>query len=92
MKINLEEMKLRKVSGKEKYIGLMFRTRKTTPLLFEFKEDVNLPINSYFVFFPFRIIWLDKDDNVIEEKIVKPFTFSVRPYKSFRKFLEIPIN
>jgi len=28
MKINLEEMKLRKVSGKEKYIGLMFRTRR----------------------------------------------------------------
>lgn len=91
MKINLQEMKFRKVSGKEKYIGLMFKTRKTIPLLFEFKEDVNLSIHSYFVFFPFRIIWLDKDDNVIEEKIVKPFTLSVRPSKSFRKILEIPI-
>jgi uncharacterized membrane protein (UPF0127 family) len=80
----------RKARGIEKVLGLMFRTRKTKPLVFEFKNDVSLAIHSFFVFFPFRAIWLDSDNRIIEQRRVKPFTFSVRPKKPFRKLIEIP--
>jgi len=71
-------------------LGLMFRTRKTRPLVFEFKKDVRMAIHSFFVFFPFKAIWLDEKNNIIEQKIVRPFTFCVRPRKPFRKLIEIP--
>ena len=79
-----------KASGIRKIFGLMFRSRKTKPLLFEFKNDVHLAIHSIFVFFPFQAIWLDENNRIIEQRIVKPFTFSVRPKKPFRKLIEIP--
>ena len=81
----------KKVRGFEKLIGLMFRTRKTMPLVFEFKKDVRTSIHSMFVFFPFKVIWFDKDDNVVEERVVKPFRAFVRPKKPFRRFIEIPL-
>jgi len=81
-----------KAKGIQKYIGLMFRTRKTKPLIFEFSKDVIMAIHSFFVFFPFKAIWLDKKGKVIEKRIVKPFTFHVCPKKAFRKLIEIPIN
>ena len=81
-----------KVRGIQKYIGLMFRTRKTKPLLFEFSKDTRTAIHSLFVFFPFHAIWLDENNKIIGQKVVKPFTFSVRPKKPFRKLIEIPIS
>lgn len=74
-----------------KFLGLMFRTRKTNPILLEFDEDTNIPIHSYFVFFPFKAIWLDKNNKVIDKRIVRPFTFSVKAKKPFRKIIEIPL-
>ena len=71
--------------------GLMFRTRKTSPLLFEFKKYVRMAIHSFFVFFPFKAIWLDENNKIIAQKIVKPFTFCVRPRRPFRKLIEIPL-
>jgi uncharacterized membrane protein (UPF0127 family) len=71
-------------------LGLMFRTRKTSPLLFEFKKNVRMAIHSFFVFFPFKAIWLDENNRIIAQKIVKPFTFCVCPRKPFRKLIEIP--
>jgi len=71
-------------------LGLMFRTRKTRPLLFEFSRDTRIAIHSFFVFFPFKAIWMDEKGKIIEQRIVRPFTFSVRPKKPFRKLLEIP--
>lgn len=79
-----------KADGLRKVSGLMFRTRKTSPLLFEFKHDVHLAIHSFFVFFAFRAIWLDSDGKIIEQRTVKPFSLSVRPKKPFRKLIEIP--
>jgi len=73
-----------------KFTGLMFRTRKTKPLLFEFKKDTRMAIHSFFVFFPFKAIWLDKENRIIEQRTVKPFTFCARPRKAFRKLIEIP--
>lgn len=81
----------KKVKGIEKIIGLMFKRRHTDPLIFEFNKDVRTSIHSLFVFFPFKVIWYDKDDNVIEERIVKPFRLFIRPKKAFRRFIEVPL-
>ena len=76
----------------ERGVGLMFRTRETRNLLFEFEKDSNTELTSLFVFFSFLVIWLDAKNKVIDFKIVKPFIFSIEAKKKFRKFLEIPIN
>ena len=83
-------MKAARAHGLRKMTGLMFRTRKTKPLVFEFKNDVHLAIHSFFVFFDFRAIWLDADNKIIEQRTVKPFSISVKPKKPFRKLIEIP--
>ncbi|MEK6757668.1 MAG: hypothetical protein AABX88_00930 [Nanoarchaeota archaeon] len=74
--------------------GLMFSRREKAEalLLFDLKKSAKLKIHSWFVFYPFVAVWLDKRDKIIEIKIVKPFTFLVEPTKSFNKLIEIPIN
>ncbi len=77
--------------------GLTFRTRNTDNLLFDFDESVDpgsifAAVTSWFVFFPFLILWLDEDNTVVEKKIVRPFSLSFRPSRPFRKFVEVPFN
>jgi len=72
--------------------GLMFRTRKTKPCLFEFGKLSNFKISSLFVYFPFVAIWLDSDGKVMEIKKIEPFTFFSFPKKSYRTLVEIPVN
>ena len=86
------ETPVKKVSELGKTIGLMFKKKTTENLLFEFNEKTNLRIHSYFVFFDFLAIWLDKKNRVLEWKIIKSFTLSVKPKKSFFKLIEIPFN
>lgn len=81
-----------KVSELGKYIGLMFRDKESKNLLFEFNKECRIGIHSFFVFFPFLIIWLDAKNNVIEFRIIKPFNFFIRPAKNFRRFIEVPLN
>ena len=80
-----------KVCGKWNF-GLILRTRKTKPLLFDFKKMTNAQMSSLWVFFPFVIVWLDDKDKIIEARIIEPFTFTVRQEKKFKKLIEIPIN
>lgn len=90
-KINLGDV--RKVSGLEEGIGLMFsRREKARILLFEFQKPTKLRIHSLFVFFPFIAIWLDKENKVVDIKKVNPFTFAVSSKKPFFRLVEIPIN
>jgi uncharacterized membrane protein (UPF0127 family) len=72
------------------FIGLMFRTKNSNNLLFP--VGGNWSIHSFFVFFPFLAVWLDSKNKVLEYKIVKPFTFIVKPKKTFSKLVEIPLN
>ena len=77
----------------ERIRGLMFRKNNLSDiLLFNFRKKSRLMIHSYFVFFDFLAVWTDEKNNILEKKIVKPFTFSVKPKKSFNKLIEIPIN
>lgn len=86
------EIPVKKVSGLGKITGLMFKKKTAKNLLFEFNEKTNLRIHSYFVFFDFLAIWLDNKNRILEWKIVKSFTLSVKPKKSFFKLVEIPFN
>jgi len=77
--------------GLRKYTGLMFRTKYTSPLIFKFDEPTQLPIHSWFVFFPFTAIWYLNDEEV-DRKIVTPFKLSITSQSPFTKLIEIPIN
>lgn len=84
-------MEYKEAKGLRKYLGLMFRTRKTSPLIFKFDNDVTTPIHSLFVFFPFEARWYDPDFNLIEQKVIVPFKIQIKPDRPFRVLTEIPI-
>ena len=86
------EIPVKKVSKLGKIIGLMFKKKTTENFLFEFNEKTSVRIHSYFVFFDFLAIWLDNKNRILEYKIIKSFTLSVKPKKSFFKLIEIPLN
>ncbi len=87
------EIELKEINGWEKAIGLMFcRREKAKALLFAFKKPVKLTIHSWFVFFPFVGIWLDKDNKIISIRRVSSFKNNVSPNGRFSKLIEIPIN
>ncbi len=72
--------------------GLMFRKSFEKPLVFKLKKKTRLgtSIHSFFVFFPFDIVWLD-DGKVIDlYENVKPFTFNITPKKPADCFIEFP--
>ena len=72
--------------------GLMFRTQSTENLLFSFSEDTDTEFHSFFVFFPFLMLWLDEKKIVIEWRIIMPFSTIKAPKKKFRNVVEIPCN
>lgn len=85
--------KIKKVNFFGEAIGLMFsRREKANSLLFEFKNPTKMKIHSYFVFFPFIAIWLDKKNNILALKEVKPFEISKGIKEPYCKLLEIPVN
>ncbi len=85
---------LKKTNFISKGIGLTFKSKNTSNLLFEFPKKVTWQGNltSIFVFFPFIALWLDSKNKVIHKKIIKPFKFSISLNKPFNKIVEIPIN
>lgn len=84
---------VKKLSGFEKGIGLMFSSRKKAKaLLFEFKKPTKMSFTSLFVFFPFIIIWLDSKNKVLDFRKATPFTFHIPSRKPFCKVLEVPFN
>ena len=70
----------------------MFRNKETNNLLLEFKKESKMSIHSFFVSFPFLVIWLDKKNNVLGFKFVKPFRFKITSRKPFYKLVEVPLN
>ncbi len=85
-------VRAKKVSFFGKFFGLMFRSRNTENLLFDFSEKKNLSVHSLFVFFPFLIIWLDKHNRVIGQRVVSPFSTRIRPSSRYQRFIEFPFN
>ena len=82
----------RKTGAFSKGLGLMFKSRETENLLFDFGRNVKYLFHSFFVFFPFLIIFLDENNKVIECRIAKPFQLCIKPKEKYRKVVELPFN
>ena len=83
---------MKQATGFRRYFGLMFRTSRTKPLVFYFNKPTLISIHSLFVFFKFTAIWFDECNKVIEARVVKPFSFNIKPKKPFCKLVELPIH
>jgi hypothetical protein len=72
--------------------GLMFRKSFSKALWFRMgeKSKVMTSIHSFFVFFPFDIIWLDGKKIVDLQERVKPWTLNITPKKAADSFIELP--
>ena len=84
-------MEYKEVKGINKYIGLMFRTRRTQPLVFKFDSERIISIHSLFVFFPFMATWLNKKGEIVEQEIIKPFTLNHTPKNNAWVLIEEPL-
>lgn len=83
---------VRRVSLLGRFLGLMFCSRNAANLLFEFPSETHITLHSWFVFFPFLVLWLNARNEVQEWRIVQPFTSVISPQKPFRKIVEVPLN
>lgn len=86
------EIPVKKVFSVGKITGLMFRGKNTDNLLFEFNKETGMKIHSFFVFFDFLAVWLDKKNNVLDLRIIKPSSPSIKSGEKFFKLVEIPVN
>jgi len=86
------DVPVREVSWWGRFFGLMFRSKKTENLLFDFGRETGVSLHSFFVFFDFLVIWLDEKNRVLDSQVVRPFRFSVNCGKRFVKIVEIPLN
>lgn len=86
------DVDVKKLSLVGKFIGLMFKNKEYGNLLFEFNSKNNISLHSYFVFFDFLVLWIDDKNKVVDYRVVKPFKFSVKSKKKFKKIVEIPLN
>lgn len=89
MKINIEKAD----TFSKKLRGLMFRREFKKPLLFplERKTRFGASIHSFFVFFPFDILWLDENKKIVDlRENIKPFSFNITPRKKCKYILELP--
>ena len=59
--------------GLRRYIGLMFRFKMPYEGLLLSMEDTDF-IHSFFVFFPFKAIFLSRELKVVDKCVMKPFT------------------
>ena len=77
----------------QRFSGLMFCRRESArAFLFDFKKPVRISLHSFFVFFPFIVIWLDDKNKIIKIRRIKPFTLIIYQENFFNKAVEIPIN
>ncbi|MEK6891123.1 MAG: hypothetical protein AABX03_03205 [Nanoarchaeota archaeon] len=88
-KVIVKNIEKTRIFGKFK--GLMFNKKNNSKALL-FENSKSQGIHSFFVFFDFLCVWLDKDNDVIDFRIVKPFNPYVKTDRYFDKILEIPKN
>jgi uncharacterized membrane protein (UPF0127 family) len=90
MKLNGKQIDVETCRGLRKIFGLMFRSKDTDALLFEFKKPTKLAIHSLFC--PkFLAVWL-LDDKIIDCRIIESNKLNIKPRNRFTKLVEIPFN
>ena len=72
--------------------GFIFRTKNTRNIVFNDLKGRDFALTSWFVFFPFLVLWLDKRKKVVDFRFVKPFELSINSAKGADCIVEIPIN
>ncbi len=72
--------------------GLMFRRKFDKALVFILDRETRIgaAIHSYFVFFPFDIIWLDAKKTIADMRTVGPFRLIEMPRTNAKYFIELP--
>jgi uncharacterized membrane protein (UPF0127 family) len=91
-KKNKFHLEVKRVSFFGRLFGLMFKSKNTSNLLFDFFRDRREAIHSFFVFFDFLVLWLDEKNKVLGYRKVRPFSPHIKPKFKFRKIVEIPLN
>lgn len=82
---------MKRLKGWRTYIGLMFRTRKTESLLFDFGNEKIQDIHSIWVFFPFIALWFDDNYNLVSFYKAEPFRLYMSSIKPARYLIEVPL-
>ena len=70
--------------------GLMFK-KNPEPLVFVLNKEKKIAINSLFCKVDFMALWFDKDEKLIDAKLIKPGQLKILPKKSFKTLVEIPM-
>ena len=67
-------------------------SRKSKTLIFVFKKEKIAPLHMFFVFYPIDVLFLNKNNIVVEIKEnFKPFSF-YNPKNKAKYIIEIPKN
>lgn len=80
------------MKGLWKGIGLMWRSKNTSNLLFTFDRPSRVALTSLFVFFPYVAVWLDSKKRIIESRVSRPFELSFQPKRNASYLIELPLN
>ncbi|MBT4258257.1 hypothetical protein HOD88_03695 [archaeon] len=73
--------------------GLLFYPREKAPALIFYSSHPKLDaIHSCFLFFDFLAIWLDKNNNVLEIRKIRPWQIHSNHDGDWKKLIEIPIS
>ena len=74
----------------QKAIGLMFKPKLKGCLVFKWKKSLIIGLHMWFVFQSIDVLWLDKNNKVVELlENFRPFTFYT-PKKKACRVLELP--
>ena len=75
-----------------RFRGLMFR-KKPVVIVFPFKKPTKYgaSIHSFFVFFDFYAIYINKEGIISEKILVKPFVFRITPKEDTICLIEVPV-
>lgn len=84
------EFDIEKCSGFKRFLGLMFKSRDTNALLFDFEKQGRQAIHSFFCH-NFLAIWIDKNNKVLDHRIITSNKI-IESNQPLSKLVEIPLN
>ncbi len=80
----------------ERTKGLMFEEKKNFnyALIFEFpiESKIGTSLHMLFVFFPIDVLFLDKNQKVVDKVTLQPFIPNYTPKKAAKYVIELPVG
>ena len=71
-----------------KFRGLMFSSKRNLLFILNTETRINAIVHTFFVFFPIKVYWLNKNKKIIDSQIVKPFRIAI-PKEKAKYIIEI---